>query len=69
MIMILTEPDMNPSDVEVIGTSPDSMTVTWRVKLFWFDSIKYLLIYLFIYFNVVHSFIMAPKSIYIELKM
>uniref|UniRef100_A0A8C2FYX8 Neuronal cell adhesion molecule a n=1 Tax=Cyprinus carpio TaxID=7962 RepID=A0A8C2FYX8_CYPCA len=23
-------PDMNPSDVEVIGTSPDSMTITWR---------------------------------------
>uniref|UniRef100_A0A8C1RSX4 Neuronal cell adhesion molecule a n=1 Tax=Cyprinus carpio TaxID=7962 RepID=A0A8C1RSX4_CYPCA len=24
-------PDMNPSDVEVIGTSPDSMTITWRL--------------------------------------
>ncbi|XP_067247931.1 neuronal cell adhesion molecule a isoform X6 [Chanodichthys erythropterus] len=24
------QPDMNPSDVEVIGTSPDSMTITWR---------------------------------------
>ncbi|XP_056100451.1 neuronal cell adhesion molecule a isoform X13 [Rhinichthys klamathensis goyatoka] len=23
------QPDMNPSDVEVIGTSPDSMTITW----------------------------------------
>uniref|UniRef100_A0A672SGF3 Neural cell adhesion molecule L1 n=1 Tax=Sinocyclocheilus grahami TaxID=75366 RepID=A0A672SGF3_SINGR len=23
-------PDGNPSDVEVIGTSPDSMTITWR---------------------------------------
>lgn len=23
-------PDMNPSDVEVIGTSPDSVTITWR---------------------------------------
>lgn len=41
MIMILTAPDMNPSDVEVIGTSPDSMTITWRVKLFWFDLIQY----------------------------
>lgn len=41
LIMILTEPDMNPSDVEVFGTSPDSMTITWRVKLFWFDLIQY----------------------------
>ncbi|XP_050963338.1 neuronal cell adhesion molecule a isoform X8 [Labeo rohita] len=24
------QPDVNPSDVEVIGTSPDSMTITWR---------------------------------------
>ncbi|KAI7791719.1 neuronal cell adhesion molecule a isoform X1 [Triplophysa rosa] len=24
------QPDMNPSDVEVVGTSPDSMTVTWK---------------------------------------
>ncbi|XP_077090632.1 neuronal cell adhesion molecule a isoform X13 [Siphateles boraxobius] len=23
------QPDMNPSDVKVIGTSPDSMTITW----------------------------------------
>ncbi|KAK7129968.1 hypothetical protein R3I93_019569 [Phoxinus phoxinus] len=23
------QPDMNPSDVEVIGTSPDSMTISW----------------------------------------
>ncbi|XP_043092876.1 neuronal cell adhesion molecule a isoform X12 [Puntigrus tetrazona] len=23
-------PDMNPANVEVIGTSPDSMTITWR---------------------------------------
>ncbi|XDV24917.1 hypothetical protein PO909_028941 [Leuciscus waleckii] len=23
------QPDVNPSDVEVIGTSPDSMTITW----------------------------------------
>lgn len=32
--MILTEPDMNPSDIEVIGTSPDSMTITWTVNSF-----------------------------------
>ncbi|XP_056603801.1 neuronal cell adhesion molecule a isoform X6 [Triplophysa dalaica] len=25
-----SQPDMNPSDVEVVGTSPDSMTVTWK---------------------------------------
>ncbi|XP_067284536.1 neuronal cell adhesion molecule a isoform X8 [Pseudorasbora parva] len=24
------QPDMNPSDIEVIGTSPDSMKITWR---------------------------------------
>ncbi|XP_059361124.1 neuronal cell adhesion molecule-like isoform X13 [Carassius carassius] len=24
------QPDVNPSDVEVIGTSPDSLTITWR---------------------------------------
>uniref|UniRef100_A0A8C1YDA1 Neuronal cell adhesion molecule a n=1 Tax=Cyprinus carpio TaxID=7962 RepID=A0A8C1YDA1_CYPCA len=31
-------PDMNPSDVEVIGTSPDSMTITWRFTWFPFNS-------------------------------
>uniref|UniRef100_A0A671MSN2 Neuronal cell adhesion molecule-like n=1 Tax=Sinocyclocheilus anshuiensis TaxID=1608454 RepID=A0A671MSN2_9TELE len=25
------QPEVSPSDVEVIGTSPDSMTITWRV--------------------------------------
>ncbi|XP_026065560.1 neuronal cell adhesion molecule-like isoform X12 [Carassius auratus] len=24
------QPDVNPSDVEVVGTSPDSLTITWR---------------------------------------
>ncbi|XP_052435681.1 neuronal cell adhesion molecule isoform X5 [Carassius gibelio] len=24
------QPDVNPSDVEVIGTSPDSLTITWK---------------------------------------
>uniref|UniRef100_A0A8C2EZZ3 Neural cell adhesion molecule L1 n=1 Tax=Cyprinus carpio TaxID=7962 RepID=A0A8C2EZZ3_CYPCA len=28
------QPEVNPSDVEVIGTSPDSVTITWRVKHF-----------------------------------
>lgn len=55
LIMILIEPDMNPSDIQVIGTSPDSMTITWRVKLIWFDLIQYT-IYSFIYFfNIVPS--------------
>lgn len=27
---------MNPSDVKVVGTSPDSMTITWKVNLFSF---------------------------------
>uniref|UniRef100_A0A672SID3 Neural cell adhesion molecule L1 n=1 Tax=Sinocyclocheilus grahami TaxID=75366 RepID=A0A672SID3_SINGR len=31
-------PDGNPSDVEVIGTSPDSMTITWRFMWFPFNS-------------------------------
>lgn len=42
LIMILTEPDMNPSDIEVIGTSPDSMTITWTVNSFdviWFKTV------------------------------
>lgn len=39
---------MNPSDVEVVGTSPDSMTVTWKVKrfvLFSFVESNYVLVY------------------------
>ncbi len=41
LILILAGPDMNPSDVEVIGTSPDSVTITWRVKHLWFDFIQW----------------------------